>query len=85
MGPAWESPLVKVFLSSTADDLQPHRELVRSVIYDYDLTFLGMENFGAQPLPPIDVCLRYVEQCDVMVCLLGTRYGTRVDGQLSYV
>jgi SAM-dependent methyltransferase len=76
---------MKIFVSSTYDDLQAHRELVRSVISDYELTFLGMEKFGAAPYPPLKVCLDEIEKCDAVICMLGTRYGHKPDGgSLSY-
>ncbi len=76
---------MKVFLSSTYEDLQAHRELVQSVITDYELTFLGMEKFGAAPHPPLEVCLDGIEKCDVVICMLGTRYGHKPsESDLSY-
>jgi SAM-dependent methyltransferase len=76
---------MKVFVSSTYEDLRLHRELVQSVIRDYELTFLGMESFGSAPYPPLQNCLDEVERSDVVICMLGARYGDKPNGNsLSY-
>src|SRR5688572_13859020 len=42
------------------------------------------EQFGAQPQPPIDVRVREVRKADVVVLLIGPRYGSLLPQGISY-
>src|SRR5579875_1320781 len=44
-----------------------------------------MEFFGARPERPIETCLGEVRRCDIIVVIVGRRYGTLVPGRgISY-
>jgi hypothetical protein len=66
---------VRVFLSSTAEDMQNHRDRVALAIEQLGETNIRMETFGAQPEAPIDVCKREVASADVVVAMVAWRYG----------
>ena len=69
------SPL-KVFISSTYQDLANYRSAVMEVLQGFEFVFKGMEYFGASENTPLDVCLNNVKQSDLVICILGTRYGS---------
>jgi hypothetical protein len=81
----------KVFVSSTSSGLDGLREVAREVISGF--TYEGvkcfepvmMENFGAQAAQAREVCERELRVCDVLVGILGIRYGAHPDDdQTSY-
>lgn len=73
--PPADSPL-RVFISSTFEDLEAHRRAVIDALTQMGADVRGMENFGAQPSPVKEVCLQQVRDSQVYVGLFGTRYGT---------
>ena len=42
-----------------------------------------MEDFPAQDAPPLDVALAALDDCDVYVGIIGTRYGSSPPGQAT--
>jgi tetratricopeptide (TPR) repeat protein len=67
---------LKVFLSSTAQDLAAfrravHARLAASPLFDC----IRQEDFGAQPHPPVDLCRQEVLQSDLFIGLIGMRRG----------
>ena len=71
---------MKIFVSSTYVDLLKHREQLRVALGKSKLVATGMEDFAAQDRPPLDTSLAGVADCDVYVCLVGTRYGSSPPG-----
>jgi len=67
---------VKVFVSSTYDDLKSHRAVVEASLAKSGYEFNGMEHFTAEPRPPLDVCLEAVRRSDVFIGILGMKYGS---------
>ena len=72
---------MKVFLSSTFQDLQEHRKRVIDAIdrlrhNGADIEWLGMEAFGARDDLPSDACVKFVDECDLYVGFFGVRYGS---------
>ncbi len=65
-----------VFLSSTAVDLQPHRQAIRKVVEELGLRFIGMEEFAASAQVPAAFIQQRVEEADLFVGVLGLRYGS---------
>ena len=65
----------KIFLSSTAEDLDDHRDRVAHEIQHFDLLPVRMETFGALPERSVDACLRRVAECDALVVVVAHRYG----------
>ena len=75
-----------VFISSTCEDLQDCRDAVIRRINELDeWEWDGIEKFGARDEPSADFCCKRVRECDVLVVLLGMRYGSSPkDSDLSY-
>ncbi|MFQ5847141.1 MAG: DUF4062 domain-containing protein [Candidatus Methylomirabilales bacterium] len=74
-----------VFISSTYRDLAEYREVIRLALETSGYTYRGMEHFPPQDEPPLDVCLRALEECDVYVGIVGGLYGSSPPGRvLSY-
>lgn len=67
---------MKVFVSSTYDDLKSHRAVVEASLQKSGYGFNGMEHFTAEPRPPLDVCLDTVRRSDVFIGILGVKYGS---------
>lgn len=66
---------VRVFLSSTSEDMQSHRERVAFAIQQMGESTIRMETFGAQPGAPLAACRSEVSSADVVVVMLAWRYG----------
>jgi len=66
---------VKVFLSSTAQDLVAHRQVADDTILRLLQKSVVMERFGPLPGEPVEECERKARECDVVVCIVAHRYG----------
>ncbi|HYI13555.1 MAG TPA: DUF4062 domain-containing protein [Thermoanaerobaculia bacterium] len=67
---------LRIFVSSTRDDLLAERSVATEVIDRLRVTeFVGMERFGARPSSPVEASLAEVDFADVYVGILGSRYG----------
>lgn len=87
----YKAPQWKVFVSSTGFGLGGFRTVARNVISDFEYAGtrcfepVMMEGFGAQAAQAREVCAREMEECGVMVGILGVRYGDHPDDdQTSY-
>lgn len=69
-------PAFRVFVSSTYTDMLPYREAIQTALNRADCIPYGMERFGAEPVPPLDVCYRELEASQIYICALGMRYGS---------
>lgn len=69
-------PAFRVFVSSTYTDMLPYREAIKSALNKADCVPYGMERFGAEAIPPLEVCFRELEASQIYVCAIGMRYGT---------
>jgi len=67
---------VPIFVSSTYEDLQPHRRAVWDTLEQLKVAVSGMEIFGARSEEPLRTCLDEVSKCDVFIGILGMRYGS---------
>ena len=75
----------RVFISSASGGLDPYRAAAADVCRRLGMVAVLMEEFSPERLPPIEVCQRELESCDVLILLLAYRYGSRPDGfQESY-
>jgi len=64
-----------VFVSSTSQDLRPHRDSVRGAIERLGLTFVGMEEFAPDEAAPAELIRRRVEESRTYLGVIGMRYG----------
>src|SRR3990172_2535811 len=76
---------MKIFVSSTWDDLAEYRACVLRGIdrlrHQGDVVeWLGTEAFSAADQTPLDECLAFVNQADVYVGIFGVRYGSKPQG-----
>jgi tetratricopeptide (TPR) repeat protein len=69
-----------VFLCSTFDDLEQEREAVLDAILRVQQRHNAMEFFGAQPGRPLEVCLEEVRKSDLLVVIVGEKYGSLPPG-----
>ena len=65
---------VRVFVSSTLDELAPERAAARGAITQLRLTPVLFES-GARPYPPRELYRAYLAQSDIFVGLYWQRYG----------
>lgn len=70
------SPAFRVFVSSTYADMLPYRDAIQSALNKADCIPYGMERFGAEAIPPLDVCFRELAASQIYICAIGMRYGT---------
>ena len=73
---------MKIFLSSTFADLFSERRAVEDVIDRMALTYVGMEHFGSFSKTPLQRCLEAVAASDIVILVLGRRYGSTARDQL---
>src|SRR5437588_8243866 len=65
---------VRVFVSSTLDELAPERAAAREAITQLRLTPVLFES-GARPYPPRELYRAYLVQSDIFIGLYWQRYG----------
>lgn len=66
---------MKVFLSSTAQDLVAHRRVADDTILRLSQEAVAMERFGPLPGEPVAECERKARESDIVVCIVAHRYG----------
>jgi tetratricopeptide (TPR) repeat protein len=66
---------MKVFLSSTAQDLVAYRRVADDTILRLSQQSVAMERFGPLPGEPVAECERKARESDVVVCIVAHRYG----------
>jgi hypothetical protein len=66
---------LKVFISSTSEDLEPHRLAAMDVIRDAQWEPIGMEHFPADPRPIVQLCQEEIQKCGLVILLQAWRYG----------
>ena len=69
-----------VFVCSTYSDLTSERAAVLEAIRRLQLQHDSMEYFGARPDRPIETCLAEVERSNILIIIVGHRYGTMLPG-----
>ena len=72
------TPSFTVFVCSTFSDLSNERDGVLDAIRRLQLQHDSMEFFGARAAQPIEICLEEVRASDVLVVIVGHRYGSIV-------
>lgn len=68
-------PPLRVFVSSTSDDLQVHRAVSRQVIGQLRWLPVMMEDFGASTNSTVKACREEMEQCQLVLLIMGFRRG----------
>src|SRR2546426_4960980 len=71
---------VRVFVSSTLDELAPERVAAREAIMQLRLTPVLFES-GARPYPPRELYRAYLAQSDIFIGLYWQRYGWVAPGE----
>ena len=66
---------MKVFISSTYDDLKEHRKSAHDALAKLGLHVIWMEAFGARPVESTKVCLKEIDECELFVGIYAHRYG----------
>lgn len=66
----------KVFVSSTYTDMRPYRDAIRTATIKAGCVPCGMEYFGAEAIPPLEVCFRELADSHIYICAIGMRYGS---------
>jgi hypothetical protein len=66
---------MRVFLSSTAQDLTAYRQVADDTILRLSQKAVVMERFGPLPDEPVAECERKARESDVVVCIVAHRYG----------
>jgi hypothetical protein len=66
---------MKVFLSSTAQDLVTYRQVADDTILRLSQQAVAMERFGPLPGEPVAECERKASESDIVVCIVAHRYG----------
>ena len=72
---------MKVFLSSTYEDLISERNAVRQALHRMSIQYSGMEYLGSYSDAPLERCLEKVRSADVVVLIISNRYGFVPDGE----
>ncbi len=67
---------MKIFISSTFEDLKEEREKLHKSLKKAGFETLGMEFFVAEPKTPQDVCLREIDDADLVLVIVTDNYGT---------
>jgi Domain of unknown function (DUF4062) len=81
---------LRVFVSSTFYDLTEDRAAARQVIEGLsadgrEVTFVGMEEFGSYSASPLLVSRDFARVADIIVLLVGARYGSKPElGEHSF-
>jgi tetratricopeptide (TPR) repeat protein len=76
---------MKVFLSSTAQDLVAYRKVADDTILRLLQESVVMERFGPISGEPVAECERKARECDVVVCIVAHRYGFVPDKGLGSI
>jgi hypothetical protein len=74
---------VKVFISSVVAGMEAYRDAAAKAARTLKHEVLRSEDFGASPSTPQRVCLAGVREADVVLLLIGQRYGTPQASGLS--
>jgi hypothetical protein len=64
------------FVSSTVEDLARHRKAALDAALTQKVLPLGMELWTADPQVPLQHCLDELSQSDLMILIVGCRYGS---------
>jgi hypothetical protein len=66
---------LRIFVSSTAADLEDYRDKAQEAVLKLDNLPVAMEAFKAMPGTPVRECRRLAADADAVVVLVAYRYG----------
>jgi hypothetical protein len=66
---------LRVFVSSTSEDLREYRAVARLVILNMGWKPEMMEHFGAMPTSTVQACIEKLQGCDLMILIVAFRRG----------
>lgn len=66
---------MRVFVSSTSEDLRDYRGVARNVVLKMGWYPEMMENFGADSSPTVETCRQRIKSCDLLLLLVAFRQG----------
>lgn len=72
-------PPLRVFLSSTALDLEAYRLKADDTLLRLQQRSVAMERFGPLPGAPVAECERLAAECDALICIVAHRHGYEPD------
>src|SRR4051812_31509077 len=76
---------MRIFLSSAFKGLQQIRQDLSKRLETAGHSVSKMEIFGARPETPLETCLADLRKSDLLILIIGTRYGSAVPGgDISY-
>jgi Domain of unknown function (DUF4062) len=67
--------MMKVFISSTSEDLKSYRLAAADAVRDTQSAPIGMEHFPADPRPIVQLCRDEIGRCDLVILLQAFRRG----------
>jgi 8-oxo-dGTP pyrophosphatase MutT (NUDIX family) len=77
---------LRVFISSTSEDLTPYRAVAREAAERAGFLCVGMEAFAAQgEHPAYEKCIQLVGNCAVLVVIVAHRYGWTPPGKAESI
>ena len=77
---------MRIFISSTHDEMKSYRSQVHTAIHSMSHHAEDAVYWVANPMSPVEVCRRMIEESDLVVLLLGHSYGSIVPGEeYSYI
>jgi hypothetical protein len=74
----------QVFVSSTYSDLADERRRVSETLAKAGYIPTGMELFPATDLQQLEFIKRVIDRCDYYVVIIGGRYGSLADDNVSF-
>jgi hypothetical protein len=72
---ALDSSILRVFVSSTSEDLKVHRAVARQVIGNMRWYAVMMEDFGASSTATVGACQDELAKCQLMLLIVAFRQG----------
>ena len=75
---------IKIFVSSVSTQLKSTRGQIIQDLSKAGYNVSAMEKFGARPTVPLEVCLSELRSSDIVIMLIGPRYGSLLPQGISY-
>lgn len=70
-----ETPEIRVFISSTTEDLKEHRAAASNALRGIGAEVVVLENLAANAQSPFDLSRSLIDSCSLFVGIIGWRYG----------